>query len=50
MAALVALLKQELRIEARRRAARFRRRQERIDEQGCGAVIVLVRIALEDWR
>lgn len=38
-----------MRIEARRQAERRQRVQERIDEEGCGAVMVLVRMAREDW-
>lgn len=40
----------ELRIAARRERERRARVQERIDEEGCGAVMVLLRIMREDWR
>jgi hypothetical protein len=38
-----------LRIEARRERERRARVQERIDEEGCGAVMVLLRIIRDDW-
>lgn len=40
----------ELRIAARRERERRARVQVWIDEEGCGAVMVLLRFMREDWR